>query len=63
MKPSGEVQRTNSSTALIARLAFIPRRIGYNRDTRGMLLTDPIAPPRNPDKSWKLTPAAHPISG
>lgn len=49
---------TNSfSTALIARLAFIPRRIGYNRDTRGMLLTDPIAPPRNPDKSWKLTPA------
>jgi ADP-heptose:LPS heptosyltransferase len=22
-----------------------------------MLLTDPIAPPRNPDKSWKLTPA------
>lgn len=49
---------TNSfSTALITRLAFIPRRIGYNRDTRGMLLTDPIAPPRNPDKSWKLTPA------
>ncbi|MCA9276408.1 MAG: lipopolysaccharide heptosyltransferase II [Phycisphaerales bacterium] len=48
---------TNSfSTALIARLAFIPRRIGYNRDTRGMLLTDPITPPRNPDKSWKLTP-------
>ena len=48
---------TNSfSTALIPRLAFIPRRIGYNRDTRGMLLTDPVAPPRNPDKSWKLTP-------
>lgn len=49
---------TNSfSTALITRLAFIPRRIGYNRDTRGMLLTDPVAPPRNEDKSWKLTPA------
>lgn len=49
---------TNSfSTALIARLAFIPRRIGYTRDARGMLLTDPIAPPRNADKSWKLTPA------
>lgn len=49
---------TNSfSTALITRLAFIPRRIGYNRDTRGMLLTDPVAPPRNTDKSWKLTPA------
>ena len=49
---------TNSfSTALTTRLAFIPRRIGYNRDSRGMLLTDPIIPPRNPDKSWKLTPA------
>ena len=49
---------TNSfSTALITRLAFIPRRIGYNRDTRGMLLTDPLTPPRNADKSWKLTPA------
>jgi lipopolysaccharide heptosyltransferase II len=49
---------TNSfSTALTARLAFIPRRIGYNRDTRGMLLTDPLTPPRNEDKSWKLTPA------
>jgi heptosyltransferase-2 len=49
---------TNSfSTALITRLAFIPRRIGYNRDNRAMLLTDPINPPRNPDGAWKLTPA------
>lgn len=49
---------TNSfSTALITRLAFIPRRVGYNRDNRAMLLTDPVTPPRNPDKSWKLTPA------
>jgi heptosyltransferase-2 len=49
---------TNSfSTALIARLAFVQRRIGYRRDSRGMLLTDPIAPPRNEDRSWKLTPA------
>lgn len=49
---------TNSfSTALITRLAFIPRRIGYNRDNRAVLLTDPVAPPRNPDRSWKLTPA------
>ncbi len=49
---------TNSfSTALTTRLAFIPQRIGYNRDTRGALLTDPIKPPRNHDKSWKLTPA------
>lgn len=49
---------TNSfSTALTTRLAFIPRRIGYNRDSRAVLLTDPIAPPRNADRSWKLTPA------
>lgn len=38
---------TNSfSTALITRLAFIPRRIGYDRDARGLLLTDRLAPPR-----------------
>jgi len=49
---------TNSfSTALTTRLAFIPRRIGYSRDNRGLLLTDPVAPPRNANKSWKLTPA------
>lgn len=49
---------TNSfSTALITRLAFIPRRVGYNRDSRGVLLTDPVQPPRNPDGSWKLAPA------
>lgn len=34
---------TNSfSTALITRLAFIPRRVGYDRDARGMLLTDRV---------------------
>lgn len=50
---------TNSfSTALITRLAFIPRRVGSNRDGRGILLTDPVPPPpRNPDGSWRLTPA------
>lgn len=38
---------TNSfSTALVTRLAFIPRRIGYDRDGRGMLLTDRLAPAR-----------------
>jgi heptosyltransferase-2 len=38
---------TNSfSTALITRLAFIPRRIGYDRDARGLLLTDKLRPGR-----------------
>lgn len=38
---------TNSfSTALITRLAFIPRRIGYDRDGRGLLLTDRLTAPR-----------------
>ncbi len=41
---------TNSfSTALIARLAGIPRRIGYERDARTFLLTDHISPPRRRD--------------
>lgn len=35
--------------ALLAWLARVPRRIGYNRDGRGLLLTDPIAVPR-PDE-------------
>ncbi len=32
--------------ALVARLAGIPERIGYNRDGRGMLLTVPVPPPK-----------------
>lgn len=37
---------TNSfSTALVARIAGIPRRIGVSRDARGILLTDPLSPP------------------
>ncbi len=37
---------TNSfSTALIARLAGIPRRFGYDRDGRGLLLTDRLRAP------------------
>lgn len=36
---------TNSfSTALITRLAFIPRRVGYDRDGRGLLLTQRLKP-------------------
>lgn len=37
---------TNSfSTALIARVAGIPRRVGYDRDGRGMLLTERLHAP------------------
>lgn len=40
---------TNSfSTALITRLAFIPERIGYDRDGRGLLLTRTIRPRMRP---------------
>jgi lipopolysaccharide heptosyltransferase II len=50
---------TNSfSTALIVRLAGIPRRIGYDRDARGLLLTERLAPPRRADGKWATIPAA-----
>jgi heptosyltransferase-2 len=40
---------TNSfESALVTKLARIPRRIGLNKDLRGLLLTDPIAVPE-----WK----------
>src|SRR5260370_42553393 len=35
--------------ALLARLAGIPRRIGYDRDGRGWPLTDPVAVPKRDD--------------
>lgn len=41
---------TNSfSTALTTRLAGIRRRFGYDRDARGLLLTDPLTPLRRRD--------------
>lgn len=50
---------TNSfSTALCVRMAGVPRRIGYDRDARGFLLTDRLAPPRRADGSWLPVPAA-----
>lgn len=49
---------TNSfSTALIARIAGIPRRIGYERDGRGLLLTDRLQAPRRANGSWAAIPA------
>lgn len=48
---------TNSfSTALVTRLAFIPRRVGYDRDGRGMLLTDRIQPERSPRGGFAPVP-------
>ena len=50
---------TNSfSTALITRLSGIPRRIGYDRDGRGLLLTDRVETPRRADGKWETIPAA-----
>ncbi|MCW5754779.1 MAG: glycosyltransferase family 9 protein [Phycisphaeraceae bacterium] len=49
---------TNSfSTALVARIAGIPRRVGYDRDGRGFLLTDRIKPPRRSDGRWAIVAA------
>ncbi len=39
-------------SALTARLARAKRRCGYGRDGRGFLLTDRLAPPREPDGSF-----------
>ncbi len=51
---------TNSfSTALIARVAGIPRRIGYNRDARRLLLTDPLPPDRTPRGGFAIVPAVN----
>ena len=49
---------TNSfSTALTARMAGIPRRIGYDRDGRGMLLTHKLRAPKTGDGAWAMVPA------
>ena len=49
---------TNSfSTALVARIAGIPRRVGYNRDGRGFLLTEKIVTPRRGDGAYAIIPA------
>lgn len=45
------------SSALIARLAFIRRRVGYDRDGRGVLLTQRLAAPKTPGGSWAIVPA------
>ena len=48
---------TNSfSTALSVRMALIGRRIGYDRDGRGVLLTDRLTAPKT-DGGWAIVPA------
>lgn len=48
---------TNSfSTALIARIAGIPERVGYIRDGRGVLLTWGLSPPRDA-RGFAIIPA------
>lgn len=50
---------TNSfSTALTTRVAGIPRRIGFDRDMRGLLLTDPIDEPTDASMHSKRAPIA-----
>lgn len=41
-------------SAITTKLAKIPRRIGYNKDLRGLLLTDPIAVPEWKDKQHEV---------
>lgn len=49
---------TNSfSTALVTRIAGIPRRIGYDRDARGLLLTDKLQAPKLRTGRWAPIPA------
>ncbi|MFN0132641.1 MAG: lipopolysaccharide heptosyltransferase II [Phycisphaerales bacterium] len=49
---------TNSfSTALVTRLAGIPRRVGYSRDGRGMLLSQRLEAPKRADGRWEPVPA------
>lgn len=52
------VLMTNSfSTALITRIAGIRRRIGYDRDGRGFLLTDRLKAPKTDSGEWAIVPA------
>lgn len=49
---------TNSfSSALTVRLAGIPRRLGYDRDARHLLLTHRLRAPKRADGSWAIVPA------
>lgn len=49
---------TNSfSTALSVRMAGVSRRVGYDRDGRGFLLTERLRAPKRPGGAWAIVPA------
>ncbi len=49
---------TNSfRSALIAWMSGVSRRLGYDRDGRGRLLTDKLSPPRDADGNFAVVPA------
>lgn len=49
---------TNSfSSALIVRLAGAPRRMGYDRDARHLLLTHRLTAPKTDEGKWAIVPA------
>lgn len=45
------------STALAVRVAGIPRRIGFERDGRGLLLTRRLRAPKTESGDWAIVPA------
>lgn len=49
---------TNSfSSALVIRMAGVPRRMGYDRDARHLLLTHRLIAPKADDGKWAIVPA------
>jgi len=49
---------TNSfSSALIVRMAGAPRRMGYDRDARHLLLTHRLTAPKTDEGKWAIVPA------
>lgn len=49
--------RNSFSSALAVRMAGIPRRVGYARDGRGMLLTESLPPAMTAGGQWAIVPA------
>lgn len=54
---SAVLLKNSFSSALAIRMAGIPRRVGYARDGRAMLLTETLAPELMPSGEWAIVPA------